>query len=380
MVSQDEVRVFHTVDDVRESIDQLSDDSFFTYGWFKTLESFGMLPDPLYLTASYEGSTIAIAPCFIDKINDFFSWGPNIIPFLHRLLNVSQRLGLYKNNVLLCYSPACCRTKILFDKNYNDTSVLSLLSKKIDNICKEQKVLFSSFLFVSEFDELLMKNLEHLNYMKFPNIVTFYLDLSWSNFDDYLNSLKPGMRKKIRREIKKCSDNGVTIKEEHITENIADKLSELEAIVSSKYDPTSNNKLPSSFFLTLQKYAKDKIRLFVARKNDEVIGFSLLLQHKELLDVYMYGSDYTAQTNTFFTYFNLAYYKPIQLAIDEKIKKIYFRYLNEKVRLDRGCRPEQTYSFIKCHNVLLQPSMNTLLKNSLYSKLRSRFLPDYFKK
>jgi predicted N-acyltransferase len=132
--------------------------------------------------------------------------------------------------------------------------------------------------------------------------------------------------------------------------------------------------------LTLQKYAKDKIRLFVARKNDEVIGFSLLLQHKELLDVYMYGSDYTAQTNTFFTYFNLAYYKPIQLAIDEKIKKIYFRYLNEKVRLDRGCRPEQTYSFIKCHNVLLQPSMNTLLKNSLYSKLRSRFLPDYFKK
>jgi predicted N-acyltransferase len=188
------------------------------------------------------------------------------------------------------------------------------------------------------------------------------------------------MRKKIRREIKKCSDNGVTIKEEHITENIADKLSELEAIVSSKYDPTSNNKLPSSFFLTLQKYAKDKIRLFVARKNDEVIGFSLLLQHKELLDVYMYGSDYTAQTNTFFTYFNLAYYKPIQLAIDEKIKKIYFRYLNEKVRLDRGCRPEQTYSFIKCHNVLLQPSMNTLLKNSLYSKLRSRFLPDYFKK
>ncbi len=252
MVRQEEVRVFQTVDDIKESIDQISNDSFFTYGWFKTLESFGMLPEPLYLTASYEGSTIAIAPCFIDKINDFFSWGPNILPYLHGLLNVSQRLGLYKRNVLLCYSPACCRTKILFDDNHKDKTILNLFSKKIDDICKEQKILFSSFLFVSEFDELLMKNLESLNYTKFPNIVTFYLDVNWSNFEDYLNSLKPGMRKKIRREIKKCSENGVTIKEETITENIAEKLSELGANVTSKYNPTSNNKLPFFFLNTAE--------------------------------------------------------------------------------------------------------------------------------
>ena len=78
---------------------------------------------------------------------------------------------------------------------------------------------------------------------------------------------------------------------------------------------------------------KIKVRLFVARKNDEIIGFSLSLQHKDVLDIYMYGSDYAAQTNTFFTYFNLVYYKPIQLAIDEKIKKIYFRYLSKKVKV-----------------------------------------------
>ena len=237
MAIQKEIRVFQSVDNIRESIDQISDDSFFTYGWFKTLESFGMLPQPLYLAASIKGSTIAIAPCFIDKIDDFFSWGPNILPYLHRLLNVSQRLGLYKNNVLLCYSPACCRTKILFDKKIIDKTVLNMLSEKIDSICKEQRVLFSSFLFVSEYDELLIKNLESLNYSKFPNIVTFYLDVNWSNFNEYLDSLKPGMKKKIRREIRKCSENGVTIKEESITENIAGKLSELEATVSSKYDP-----------------------------------------------------------------------------------------------------------------------------------------------
>jgi predicted N-acyltransferase len=151
------------------------------------------------------------------------------------------------------------------------------------------------------------------------------------------------------------------------------------ANVDFKYSQKRDNKLPSSFFLTLNKYAKDKERLFVARKNDEIVGFSLCLQHKDVLDVYMYGSDYAVQTNTFFTHFNLVYYKPIQVAIDEKISKIYFRYLSRKVRLDRGCRPEQTYTFVKCHNVVLGPVLNNLLKNRFYHSIKSRVLLDYFK-
>jgi predicted N-acyltransferase len=379
MVWQKEVRVFHTVDGIRESIDQISDDSFFSYGWFKTLESFGMLPDPLYLAVAHDGNTIGIAPCFIDKINDFLTWGPNILPFLPRVLNFGQRLDFFKRNVLLCYSPACCRTKVLFANNYSAKMILSLFSEKIDDLCKKQKILFSSFLFVSEFDELLMKNLESLNYAKFPNIVTYYLDVSWSNFEDYLKSLKARRRRTIRREIRECLESGVTIEEESISENIAEKLSALEANVSSKYTHT-NNKLDPSFFMKLKKYAKAQTRLLVARKNDEIIGFFLALQHKDMLDGYMVGLDYLAQTNANFIYFNLVYYKPIQLAIDEKKKKIYYRYSSEKAKLNRGCRPEQTYSFVKCHNNILAPLMNSLLRNNLYSDVKSRFLRDNFKK
>src|SRR5665647_2753949 len=166
MVRQNEVKVYHTIDKIKESIDQISDDSFFTYGWFKTMESFGRLPEPVYLAINNKGKTIGIAPCFIDDVNDFFDWGPNILPFLHKALNGGQRLGLFKRNVLLCYSPACCRTKVFFANKYSDKTILSLFSKKIDDICKKQRILFSSFLFVSEFDELLMKNLESLNYAK----------------------------------------------------------------------------------------------------------------------------------------------------------------------------------------------------------------------
>jgi predicted N-acyltransferase len=378
MVLQSEVRVAHTVDVLNESIDRLSDDSFFTYGWFKTLECFGRVPEPIYLTLSHEEETIGIAPCFIDKTDDFFSWGPNIFPFLHRALHVGQKLGLFKRDILLCYSPASCRTKVLLDNKYGDKAILEAFSKKIDDLCKERKILLSSFLFVSEFDKPLMNNLEDLNYSKFTNVLTFYLKIEWAQFDDYLKSLKPGMGKKIRREIRKCVENGVIINEESITQEIAEELSQLNANVSYKHSPTSSYKLDPSFFLTLKEYAKEKVRLFTARRNDKMIGFSLALQHKDTLDVYMYGSDYESQTNTFFTYFNLVYYKPIQIAIDEKIKKIYFRYFLAKSRLDRGCKTEQTYSFVKCHHTFFGPAVNSLLRSNFYRKIKIHYLRDSF--
>lgn len=378
MVALKQVTVAHTVDDISESIDRISNDSFFTYGWFKTLESFGRIPDPFYLVFSQEGKTSGIAPCFVDKTDDFFSWGPNIFPFLHRVLHIGQRLRLFNKDVLLCYSPACCRTKVFVNSKYNNETILELFSAKIDAICKERKILFSSFLFVSEFDKILMNRLKDLNYSFFPNILTFYLHVEWSEFDDYLTSLKPGMAKKIRREIKKCAEHGVIINEEPITQSLAEELSQLDANVFSKHSPSINYKLDTSFFLTLQKNAKEKIILFIARKDNKVVGFSLSLQHKDMLDVYMYGSDYSSQTNTFFTYFNLVYYKPIQFAIDKKIKKIYYRYYLAKSRLDRGCKPELTYSFIKCHHIFLGPAINRLLRNNIYRTLKSRFLHDFF--
>jgi predicted N-acyltransferase len=379
MAWKNEVSVFHTVDGIRDSIDQISNDSFFSYGWFKTLEIFGMLPEPLYLVIGHDRNIIGIVPCFIDKINDFLTWGPKILPFFPRFLSFGERLGLFKRNVLLCYSPACCRTKVFFDKNYNDKMILSLFSEKIDDICKKQKILFSSFLFVSEFDELLMKNLENLNYTKFPNIITYYLDVNWSTFEEYLESLKNRRRRAIKREIRDCLESGVSIEEESLSENIAKKLSELEANVSTKYTHT-NNKLDPSFFINLLRYAKNNVRLLIARKNNEIVGFFLGLQQKDVLDGYMVGLDYKAETKANFIYFNLVYYKTIQLAINEKIRKIYYRYSAGEAKVNRGCCPEQTYSFIKCHNSVLAPIINNLLRNPLYSDVKSRFLIDNFDK
>jgi predicted N-acyltransferase len=249
---------------------------------------------------------------------------------------------------------------------------LRLLSNKIDKICRQHRFLFSSFLFVSEFDRLLMGSLQNMGYLRFLGTTTLYLDVKLPSFEDYLKSLKRKTRQNIRREIRKCAENGVTIEEGDLRD-LSMKLSELFSALHSKYQ-TSKCAFDSSFFITLSKHARNNTKVFVAEKNNKVVGFSLSVRQGNVLDVFIVGFDYEARTNTDFTYFNVCYYAPIRWAIDEGIKKIYYRFKAEKVKLDRGCKPERTCSFVKCHNAVLGSLINIAAKNPVYSYLKLRFL------
>ncbi|HCW08285.1 MAG TPA: hypothetical protein DGG95_13070, partial [Cytophagales bacterium] len=78
------------------------------------------------------------------------------------------------------------------------------------------------------------------------------------------------------------------------------------------------------------------------------------------------------QTKTDFSYFNLGYYTPIKWGIENGVKKIYYRLTMEKIKLDRGCKPEKTYCFVKYHNRMLRVLYDNALKNPAFNYLRSR--------
>jgi len=353
----------------------MSNDGFFTFEWFRTLEaqqSFGVAP--IYIGVYENGSLEALAPCFIDLQDHFFIDGPKIMPFLKRFLILGRKFGFCQDHVLLCYSPFCLRSKILVKKDQDGKLLLSLISKMIDNICKEKRILFSSFIFVSEFDELLMKNLSNLGYQSNTGTKTFYLDVKWSSFEGYLNSLKSMNRHSVRREIRKCAENGVTIKESDF-KDLSEKMSGLVSNLLSKYGSNSNDNIfDSRYFDSLNQYGKNKTKVFVAEKNGEVVGFSLSLHQGNTLDVFMCGFNYQIQTSTDFTYFYLCYYAPIQWGIEHGIKKLYYRRKSDRAKLYRGCKKERTFAFVKCHDPVLGFCLKKVLNNPVYTQLKSRFL------
>jgi predicted N-acyltransferase len=177
-----EVKAFQSVDAIgRDSINSIADDAFFTYEWFKTLETqktFGI--SPIYLAVYDNGNLVGVAPCFIDLLDQYFHYAPQvryILPALKKMLIIGRRLGFCQEHVSLCYSPFSYRSKVLIRKNSEKNHILSLLAEKIDVVCRQERFLFSSFLFVSEFDKLLMDNLQNFSFLKCPGITTFYFDV-----------------------------------------------------------------------------------------------------------------------------------------------------------------------------------------------------------
>jgi predicted N-acyltransferase len=350
MTSALDVRVFKTVDSMgREAIDSIVDDGFFTYGWFKTIETSKLINlDPFYVAAYNEGKMVAFAPCFHDVADQYFNFGPNVIPFMRRFLKIRNRSHLGQEHVLLCYSPSCYRTKIFIEKGQNEGLLISGLSKEVDAICKRERILFSSFLFVSEFENNLSQYLSNIGYRKFFWASSFYLDVHWQSFEDYLGSLEHGIRNTVKREMRRCREHGVTIEEITEFKGLAMALSDLSSNLLRKYNTT--RVYEPSFFESLSDCAKGNAKVFVAKKRDAVVGFSLCLRQGKTLDVFHCGFNYKLQEKSDFTYFNLCYYSPIRWAIQEGIQKIYYRLTADRVKLRRGCKPERIYSFVKCQN------------------------------
>jgi predicted N-acyltransferase len=365
-----DTKVFKTADGIgREAIDSLVDDGFFTYGWFKTVETSKPINmDPVYVTAYDKGILVAFTPCFYDVADQYFHNAPKVAPSMKSVLNVCNRLRLGQAHVLLCYSPWCYRTKIFVGKGFNEGLLICNLSIKIDVVCKNEKILFSSFLFVSEFDKRLIMCLENLGYHKFlfwePML---YLDVCWRSFEDYLKSLRSNVRIQVRREIKSCMKNGVTIEEMTEFKDLSTALSDLSLNLCRKYNKCSK-RIDPCFYESLSDYAKANTIVFIARKKDVVVGFSMFLRKEETLDSFLGGFNYELLNKSDFTYFNLFYYTPIRWAIQEGIRKIYYRWGSEKVKYKRGCKPERIYSFVKCHNKLV----NSQIGN--YMKVRNRIL------
>jgi hypothetical protein len=381
------VNVFQSVDEIgRDAVNSIADDAFFTYGWFKTLEtqqSFRI--SPIYFAVYDEGQLVAVAPCFIDLLDHFFRYAPRVMPFnrvyfgergsdfgnkllafaLKKMLVFGRQFGFCRENVLLCYSPFSGRSKVLIGKNFEDEH-LTLLIEKIDAFCKKEKVLFSSFLFVSEFNNLLMNSLPDFGYLKArEHLANFYFDVRWSSFGEYLNSMEYHTRKNVRREIQKCAENGVTIERIEIKGNQAHFLEIVTDVCLTQNRNVRVHDSDYSFLSKLSGYAKDKIILFIGKKNDQVVGFSLCLRKGDILDVWRARFNYDVQTTTDFTYFNLCYYTPIRWAIDNNVKKIRYPRGLGKAKLYRGCKPENVFSFVRCHESLLEPLIMNLAKTSL---------------
>lgn len=112
------------------------------------------------------------------------------------------------------------------------------------------------------------------------------------------------MRNKIRKEIRINKKAGIKI-EEHDINSFVDVIPKLYSNLYIKYNGKPSP-LTSMFFKTLDLYSRNKILVFVAKKTNKIVGFSLFVKHQDIWDCYIVGFDYKSLGKDY-TYFNVVF-------------------------------------------------------------------------
>ena len=243
------VRVETSIKNVEPKIwDELCDDPVFSHGWFLALEESGVVEvSPRHLILEENGEILGILPCFLQFGDPYYTlsdwlFGP-LSPWF-------KRFGINVLPALLAFSPLARRTELFLAAHVERASAVRLLTKAMDQICKEEKIGISGWLFVSGGDRQLAALLRSQGHLESFLCPTAFLKNDYEAFDDYLESLRRHSRlryKSVRNELNRHARSSVCIEEKELDSISAERLAAMHKTVYERYQPDSPSPLFNRF-------------------------------------------------------------------------------------------------------------------------------------
>jgi predicted N-acyltransferase len=299
-----------------------------SHQWYRTVEDSGM-KDMYYVTVRDSGKLAAAACCYL--------FDENILRI--PTLDVSSPLGL---------------STAFFAETPEETY---MLLKGLEEIQRREKAKGISFF------ELKKEEFESLKpYLKgstgYSMLDNTYLDVVFTDFDEYLASLNRKSRRSIKDTLIRGDRLGVTVsstKEFSKWKDIAYKLQ--KALCDTLNDYTLL--LSKQFYDALEKNMKDCAELLIFFKDDTPIVFSLVLYTPETAHYKFVGlnPDYREYQAYFLTYYEI-----IRKAIERKQKRVYFGTTTYEFKEKIGCQRQKLFGLTVMKNAVYNVGFKTYVK------------------
>lgn len=319
-----------------------------SYDFFKTIdETLSGQFKSFYISLSDGPRVLCVAPCFamdypLDTTVEGFlkkimSW------FQHR---VPKMLTL---RVLICGCQAAEGRIGISDKDCPDIALA--LSRAMDAVAKREKAHIISFKdFSREYDSFfkpLLKNGFH----KMQGYPSVELDISFSSFDGYLESLSKATRKSLKRKFKEVEE--LPKIELEVRAELGGLLDEayglyLETLHKSE---VQFEQLTKEFFRNISKNMPGETKYFLWRIGGKLVAFDLcLVAGGTLVDEYI-GMDYDFAYKYHLYY--VTYRDILSWCIQNRIRTYESGALNydPKKRLDLKFIPQ--YIYVKHGNAIM---------------------------
>jgi predicted N-acyltransferase len=199
---------------------------------------------------------------------------------------------------------------------------------------------------VAEDDDILSRCLADAGFLRVFATYDNRVDLSkCRSFDDYLQTFRPKSRWTLRKERKKLAASSVTIEPISDIAARADAMTRFYAATYAKHSPSYLNH-PPDFWVRLSQHLGQRMEVLWAADKGQPVGFSILLKCDKQQEQWLYriGRDY-AYSDTTPLYFELAFYQPIERAIQSGYKQYWLGPGGYDAKRRRGAEQVPFYSW-----------------------------------
>jgi predicted N-acyltransferase len=259
-----------------------------------------------------------------------------------------------------CGHPSCLgNTFSISDKKYLP-DIIRLIDKEMIKLARQEKTSLIGIrdFYSNEIDDfnILLK----LKYKVILNLSNTFLKIEEKSFDEYLDDLISKRRHEITHRLELFKNSGCTI------EKIIDFAGLSDDIYKLWHNTFLNSKeyqreiLNPAYFRFLSDYLKEKSFIFLCKKNDKPIGFTMFLDSGDTLVSTYCGLDYEYSKSSY-VYFIL-FYKTIEEAINLNKKWLELGVTNYNPKIEIGAIPEPLYVYIKSTNIILNNIIAVLFK------------------
>lgn len=195
----------------------------------------------------------------------------------------------------------------------------------------------------------------------FPLRENTYMDLNFSDFDDYLSTLSRKARGNIRNTLNKARKRwgikSVVTNEVSQWRKVAHKL---QGYICEKHEDY-RWLLTERFYEALETHLKDYAELLIFFKDDTPLASGLCLNSPTICQCKAAGVD--PRYRKYQAYF-LMYYEEIKRAIERNQKRIYFGTTAYAFKEKLGSKKEELFGVVKLKNPLLHLGLQSYISVS----------------
>lgn len=345
-----EFRVYGSAEAVgKETWNRLAADAgpMMEWEYFHALEGSGSVsPQQGYrgthLVVHRDGEPIALAPLY-ERDRAWAEFGDGgLVEFLTQLSGLPYSRGLVGN---IPFTPVPCY-QWLHGPQGDPALMGRLLLDGLEALCMEKGLSTCRIHFVSHQSQELHQLLRQSGYLALKTDYALWFNARYSDFDDYLKSLKSNRRTKIRRELREIRNQGIVVRMisgEEGLEGCYDTIYQLYRRTWYKYMANALEPfLNESFFRLLARDFMHRSTFCTASRDSRTLAMALFYEKGDRL----YGRYWGSFEKIPFLHFATCYYHPIEYAIHRGIAVLDPGFGGEH-KLLRGCEVLPAVHYIK---------------------------------